>query len=95
MSWHLVTRPEVESDIDEGAQWYEKREPGIGLGKEFAREVWRTIDQLLHNPLLYRVRDPKLQVRWVVSPRFPYRIVYVVKNDWIVILDREWKKRAK
>ena len=103
MSWCLVTRPEVQSDVDEGAEYYDEREPDTGLGAEFAREIWRTIDRLLTNPLLYRVRDARLHVRWVIPPRFPYRIVYVIKDESVIVLgvihaskrDRAWKQRAR
>jgi len=103
MSWHLLTRPEVPSDINQGAQWYDEREPGTRLRAEFAREVWQTIDRLRTDALLYRVRDAKLQVRWVIPPRFPYRIIYAIKGDTVVILavihtakrDREWKRRVR
>lgn len=41
MTWRVVFRPEVETDIGEAAAWYESRQAGLGL--RFADaifEVW-------------------------------------------------------
>ena len=41
MTWRIVLRPEVETDIGEAAAWYESRQAGLGL--RFADaifEVW-------------------------------------------------------
>lgn len=97
MSRRLLTRPEVEADINQAAAWYEQQRSG--LGAEFAREIWRTIDTLADNSLLYRVQHRVL--RWIVPKRFPYRIVFTVGTDCVVIhcvvhakrLDRHWKER--
>ena len=99
MSWQLLTRPQVEADIDQGADWYDERESG--LGAEFAREVWSTIDRIAKNPLLYRVLHSRLLVRWVIPERFPYRIVFTVAGRVVIVVgvihakrrDREWKNR--
>ena len=53
------------------------------------------------NPELFRVRYRRKLVRWTYPPRFPYRIVFGVFGDEVVIYavihacrhDRNWKRR--
>ena len=99
MSWRLEIRPAALADIEEAAAWYEQRQPG--LGADFSRLVRLAINALPQNPLLYPVRERRLQVRWLYPGRFPYRIVYHTAGDLITVVavlhaarhDREWKRR--
>jgi plasmid stabilization system protein ParE len=76
MSWRVEFAPEVERDVDEAAEWYELRQPG--LGTRFVEEVIRVWDALADNPLLYCRRHPTKNIRWRYPERFPYRIIYEV-----------------
>ncbi len=66
MTYELRLRPQVESDIEDAALWYEGH-----------------------------------PIRWVFPKRFPYRIVFVVKEDIITVLcvthakrhERVWRER--
>ena len=49
MSYVLTIREDAIADIERAAGWYEKQEPGLGL--DFARVVFRAIDQMAENPL--------------------------------------------
>src|SRR5262245_31424579 len=101
MSYQLFVRPEVEADIAEAAAWYEQHEES--LGTDFIRTVRNAMRQLPHNPLLYRLRHRRLGIRWFYPPRYPYRIVYRIEGQSIVVLallhakqhDRHWRKRAR
>lgn len=98
MSYLLVVRPEVDADLIEVEAWYEQQESG--LGREFLRAARETIDSLSANPLIYQVRSRK-QVRWAYPHGFPYRIIFRVIRDTVVIYavvhaarhDRNWKPR--
>lgn len=79
----LLVRPEVEADIAEAEAWYEERQEG--LGKEFRRAVRDAVRELPINPLIYRLRHPRLGVRWRYPRRFPDRITHRVKGDPIVV----------
>jgi plasmid stabilization system protein ParE len=100
MSCRLFIRPEVESDIREAAEHYE-REASPELAKDFVREIRKAIRRITENPLLFMVRHERLQVRWVFPKRFPYRAVFVVKGDIVTVLcvvhakrhDRVWRSR--
>ena len=101
MSHRLFVRPEVETDIREAAEHYE-REASPELAKDFVREVRKAIRRITENPLLFLVRHKRLQVRWAFPKRFPYRIVFVVDGDVITVLcvvhakrhDRVWRGRT-
>ena len=99
MTFRLVVRPEVDKDLREAEAWYDEREPGVG--QKFLRDVIETIDRILRNPLLHRVRHTRRQVRWAHTRRFPYRVVFSVTNNTVVVYavlhaarhDRNWKAR--
>lgn len=99
MKYRLVIRPEVDADLLEAETWYEDQQAGVG--HEFLRAVRETMAHLPRNPLLHRVRHSRKQVRWVYPRRFPYRIVFRVIRDTVVIYavlhaarhDRHWRRR--
>ena len=72
-----------------------------GLGEEFYDDLMATMARLPLNPLIHRVRFSPLQARWVFSNRFPYRVIFRVENDTVVVYavlhaarhDRQWKRR--
>jgi toxin ParE1/3/4 len=96
----LVVRPEVDTDLHEAEAWYNQQEPG--LGQKFLSAVLETIDRVFQNLFLYRVRQSRRQVRWAYTRRFPYRVVFKVKDDTVVVYavlhgarhDRHWKERV-
>ena len=69
MTYQLRLRPQVESDIEETALWYEERQ--AGLGGAFVHEVGQAINALKSNPLLYPVRHRRYPIRWMFPKRFP------------------------
>ena len=99
MSFRLEFRPQVSGDVVAAAAWYEEQEPG--LGAEFAFAVQKRLNELLQNPLLPRLRDQLRGVRWVYPRRFPYRIIYRVSGQTVLVIavvpaarhERHWKKR--
>ena len=101
MTFKLVVRPEVDADLQVAEEWYEEQEPG--LGEAFLRDTIATIDRVLANPLIYRVRYGRKPVRWAYSRRFPYRVVFHIVDDTVVIdtvfhtsrHDRVWKERVR
>ena len=83
MSYRLVVRPEVDADLRKAEMWYEKQRPG--LGAEFLRAVRQAISALPQNPFRNPVRNRRFDVRWSYSRPFPYRIVYRVIDDTVVV----------
>ena len=100
MKYRLLVRPEVDADLLEAEAWYEDQ--AAGLGRDFLRAVYEAMECLPLNPLLFRVRYRRKMIRWAYPSRFPYRIVFGVMGDEVVIYavihagrhDRHWKRRV-
>ena len=100
MKYRLVVRPEVDADLLEAEAWYERQQSG--LGREFLRALREKMASLPRNPLLYRIGHRRLKARWTYPHRFPYRIIFRVLGDAVVVYavlhaarhDRHWKKRV-
>ena len=101
MSFPVLLRPEAEADIADGATWYEDQK--AGLGREFVEAIFHAVDVLSVNPLLTSRRHRRRNIRWVFPDRFPYRIIYEVANDKVLVIsvlhaarrDRHWRERLK
>lgn len=99
MNYRLMIRPEADADLRHAQAWYEEQQPG--LGTQFIRAVRAALIELARNPLGYRVRSHRRQVRWLYPRRFPYRIVYRVTGATIIVYaiihasrrDKNWKNR--
>ena len=101
MSWRVEFRPEVEDDVAEAAAWYEARQPGLGAA--LVEELILVWDALAENPFANSRRHPKRDIRWRYPERFPYRVVYEVREreqavTVVAVLhaarhDRHWRAR--
>ncbi len=103
MSWRMVFRPEVETDMIEAAAWYEDRRTGLGL--RFVEEVIQTWNAISENPMLNSRKHRTKNLRWRHPESFPYRIVYEVNEERREVLviavlhaarhERHWQKRVQ
>jgi len=101
MNWRIEFRPEVETDVADAALWYEGRQPG--LGEAFLEELIGVWHELAENPLLGSRRHPVKNIRWRYPERFPYRVIYEVREDERLVVvaavlhaarhDRRWQDR--
>lgn len=103
MSWRVVLRPEVEHDAIDAAIWYNARQPGLGAA--FVTEVFRVWDEQGENSRLNsRQAHPEKDIRWRLTNRFPFRVVYeVIESTETVVVacvvhaarhDRHWRQRV-
>jgi len=98
VTYRLEIRPDALTDIEQAARWYEERESGLGI--KFAREILETIDSLSLSPH-YRIRHKRRNIRWKILSKFPYRVVFQMKDDLITVIavihsarhDRNWRAR--
>jgi plasmid stabilization system protein ParE len=72
---------EAEHEIFEAAQWYESKE--VGLGVRFRDEIFRVLERIVEDPLLWRERTGGY--RRVNCPVFPYHIPYIIRGNKIII----------
>lgn len=98
MSRRLVYRPEAEQEILAAAEWYDGR--GAGLAAEFLRAFDAVLASVERNPLQYAEVHPRM--RSALLRRFPYRILFSVSDEEIVVLScthwrqnpRRWQRRT-
>jgi plasmid stabilization system protein ParE len=70
------------ADIDAAFDWYETQR--AGLGRQFNDALATAIERVSQHPLRYRMltRD----TRQILVRRFPYRLLYRVVGDALVIV---------
>ena len=57
-----------------------------GLGQEFAKEVEDTIERIKQNPRAWTCTPFSKRTRRCLTNRFPYEIVYQIREDIILIV---------
>ena len=82
MTYSLRFRPEVVSDLEDAANWYDDRRKG--LGAEFLQQCRAALDCILERPEQATV-DPE-GIRSVRIHRFPYVVHYRIERTTIVVL---------
>jgi plasmid stabilization system protein ParE len=74
--------PEADEEFVEAVAYYENCDPGLGI--DFSREVYATIQNAVEYPTMWPVIDD--EVRRCLVHRFPYGVLYSVEPDGIFIL---------
>ena len=69
-------------DVRDAFRWYEQQR--TGLGEEFLQSFVRTLGVLREHPLRFRVRGANL--RHALTRRFPYRVVYRLVADEVIVV---------
>ncbi|MDR1442192.1 MAG: type II toxin-antitoxin system RelE/ParE family toxin [Bifidobacteriaceae bacterium] len=85
--------PEAAAELDEAVRWYESQEPGIGLALVARAERARQdiADWPQAGPAFDGDRRDEIRSRAVRG--YPYRIVYAIEADEIVILAYAHERR--
>ena len=78
----FVFHPDAERELNEAIEWYESREPGLGL--DFATQVHAAIQRALAFPLAWQ--DMGSDIRRTLVHRFPYGVLYVADNNQLLII---------
>jgi toxin ParE1/3/4 len=89
MTLPVVFHDFAEEELNEAAAYYARARHG--LGDTFLAEVHRAVDELLVTPLAGTLVDK--DVRWWLVRRFPYSVLYRVRDDHIRILAIAHPKR--
>ena len=77
----VVSHPEADEELEAAAVWYHQRQPG--LGDVFLNEFGRTLRRIVDEP--DRWRKIRGENRKLNFHRFPYAIVYSVRDDFIYV----------
>lgn len=81
MAFSVHFHEEAEAELDAAVDWYEKQ--SAGLGWRFHSAVTEAVKKIADNPTFYGVCFENY--RDVALKRFPYRIVFKIAEDKIVI----------
>jgi plasmid stabilization system protein ParE len=73
---------DAKEELEEATRYYERQRPG--LGDEFAEEVRKTLERIRNHPGAWTNLGEG--VRRCRTDRFPYGLVYFVKDEDILIV---------
>lgn len=79
---NLLFHPEAEAELNAAIDWYEERQPGLGL--DLAAEVQAATERALQLPEAWSEMAPG--IRRVLAHRFPYGILYAQHGTTLHVL---------
>jgi plasmid stabilization system protein ParE len=82
MKYRVIVRPEAEDDLKEAYSWYEDKR--TGLGYDFLLQVDAGLNFIARNPNIHPIEYKGTRKHLV--KRFPYKIIYLVQNEQIIVL---------
>ena len=71
----------ADLDIAEAVQWYESRQPGLGVA--FLEQLRGTYDRIAASPLGYQ--KLRGEIRRALTRRFPYAVYFIVEESLVVV----------
>ena len=78
---------EAVVEAESAAEWYSRQQPG--LGEEFTDELTRCLRLLSADPTrlpLLETRTRDVETRRILMARFPYKIIFEVVREEVVVL---------
>jgi toxin ParE1/3/4 len=79
---------EARKETERAAEWYDEQR--LGLGEDFLQElesVYTNIEDHPHRPLRITIAGlEEREFHRVILRRFPYKVIYEVDDDEIVVL---------
>ncbi|MDP2903657.1 MAG: type II toxin-antitoxin system RelE/ParE family toxin [Methylovulum sp.] len=82
MKYCVIVSPEAENDLKEIFSWYEDNR--MGLGYDFLLQVDAGINFVKRNPEIHPIEHKGTRKHLI--KRFPYKIIYLVKEEEIIVL---------
>ena len=82
MTFNLVVSLPAETDIEEIIEWYGKENKD--LSREFVKTLEQTFEQIIANPFLFQ--QVFEDYRKVNTGKFPYKIIYRVSENKVIVL---------
>lgn len=81
MKYKVMIRPEAEGDLKKAFSWYEDKRKGLGY--DFLLQVDAGIRFIERNPEIFPA-EYKGTRRHLIK-RFPYKIIYLIEKEKIII----------
>lgn len=82
MKYRIVVRPEAENDLKEAYFWYEDKRQGLGY--DFLLHVDAGLNFIVRNPNIHPTEYKG--IRRHLIKRFPYKIIYLVEKEKLIVL---------
>lgn len=82
--YNIIITPSAHLDEENAYQWYEGKLRG--LGDEFLTSLEIAYRKIAENPDYFSFIDSKKEIRDYLLPRFPFLIVYRIKNNSVEII---------
>ena len=82
MKYRVIVSPEAENDLKEAFSWYEDNR--TGLGYDFLLQVDAGINFINRNPEIHPIEYRGARKHLI--KRFPYKIIYLVEEERIIVL---------
>ena len=82
MKYRVIIRPEAEDDLKEAYSWYEDKR--IELEHDFLLQVDAGLNFIARNPNIHPIEYKGTRKHLI--KRFPYKIIYLVENDRIIVI---------
>lgn len=80
--YELEISSAAKNDLADAVAWYNKQQKD--LGDEFLTEVFKSLDYITSNPLLFSIRFSG-KFRFSKVNRFPYIIIYETMMESIIV----------
>ena len=84
MAFELIINDIATVEMQAAYEWYEKKR--IGLGDELIQEIEYYFEKISVHPEYYSYTGKNRKYRRVKLNRFPYIIVYAIKEDNVQII---------
>lgn len=82
VKYSLIVRPEAEEDLRKAFSWYEDNRKGLGY--DFLLQVDAGINFIRRSPEIHPIEYRATRKHLI--KRFPYKIIYLIEEDKIVVL---------
>ena len=82
MKYRVIVRPEAEEDLKKVFSWYEDNR--TGLGYDFLLQVDAGINFIKRSPEIHPIEYKGTRKHLI--KRFPYKIIYFIEEEKIVVL---------
>jgi plasmid stabilization system protein ParE len=87
----VIVRVEAQQELDEAADWYERRRPGLGV--EFVGAIDTALDAIAATPEAWPHWQSGYPYRKYVLRRFPFVVFFTVDSSGIQIVAFAHAKR--
>lgn len=73
-------------DLWESIDWYNKEDPGLGLGWQFAEEMTAELERIAANPWHFRLVRRRGQIRKaVLVTRFEFTVYFAATEEELIV----------